>query len=154
MTSLECRQTATAVPSWPLHTHLGLAALPSAVACARLHVRAIIHEWGMGESADVAELLTSELATNAVKASQRLGLRADLAIVPVIDLWVLSDRVSVVIRVWDGNDQMPVRREVGLDEDSGRGLMLVESLAAEWGAYREAKGKAVWVLINTRITEV
>jgi anti-sigma regulatory factor (Ser/Thr protein kinase) len=94
-------------------------------------------------------LLTSELVTNAVQASQRLGARADLAIIPVVRLWMLSDLTSLVIHVWDGNDQMPVRRDAGLDEESGRGLMLVESLASEWGVHREANAKVVWVLIGT-----
>jgi anti-sigma regulatory factor (Ser/Thr protein kinase) len=125
-----------------------LGAFPSAVPCARGHVRTVVREWGLGASADTAELLASELTTNAIQASQRLGARADLAIVPVVRFWLLSDLVSLVIRVWDGNDQMPVRRDADLGQEGGRGLMLVESLAAERGASREANGKVVWALIN------
>jgi anti-sigma regulatory factor (Ser/Thr protein kinase) len=95
-------------------------------------------------------LLASELTTNAVQASQRLEARADPVIVPVVRFWLLSDLASLVIRVWDGNDQMPVRRDADLGQEGGRGLMLVESLAAEWGASREANGKVVWALINLR----
>jgi anti-sigma regulatory factor (Ser/Thr protein kinase) len=153
MTSVECERTATAAPPWPLHAHLELGALTSAVPCARLHVRAIVHEWGMGHSADTAELLTSELVTNAVQASQRLGVRA-AAIFPVIQTCVLSDRISLVIRVWDGDAQMPFRRESSLYEEGGRGLMLVASLATEWGAYHEANGKIVWALLDTRVKKV
>jgi anti-sigma regulatory factor (Ser/Thr protein kinase) len=142
-----------ATPVWPLITHLELGALSSAVPCARGHVRTVVHEWGLGLWADTAELLTSELTTNAVQASQRLEVRADLAIVPVVRLWLLSDLSSLVVRVWDGNDQMPVPREVGLYEESGRGLMLVESLAVDWGVFREASGKVVWALIGTGTRE-
>jgi hypothetical protein len=138
-----------ATPVWPLLTHLELGAFPSAVPCARGHVRTVVHEWGLGLWTDTAELLTSKLVTNAVQASQRLGARADLGIVPVVRLWLLSDLVSLVVRVWDGNDQMPVRREVGVEEEGGRGLMLVESLAVEWGFCPEANGKVVWALIGT-----
>jgi anti-sigma regulatory factor (Ser/Thr protein kinase) len=105
-------------------------------------------EWGLPALVDTAELLTSELMTNSVLASERLKRRADLAVVPVVRLWLLSDRVSLVIRVWDGNEEMPVRKDAGVDAESGRGLMLVESLAKEWGAYRKGDGKVVWVMIT------
>jgi len=132
----------------PLQTHLELAALPSAVPCARGHVRAVALEWGLEELADTAELLASELVTNALRASDRLRIRADLAIVPVVRLWLESDRASIVIHVWDGSDEMPVRHEANPGDESGRGLMLVESLGKDWGAYREASGKVVWVVIG------
>ncbi len=138
----------TAFQPWPLQTYLPLAALPTAPACARGHVRSVAMEWGLAELADTAELLVSELITNAVRASERLRVRADLAVVPVIRLWLVSDKSSLVIHVWDGNDEMPVRRDAGIDEESGRGLMLVESLSSDWGAYRETTGKTVWVKID------
>jgi hypothetical protein len=86
--------------------------------------------------------------TNAIQASERLRIRADLAVVPVVRLWLLSDKSSLVIHVWDSNDEMPVRRDAAIDEEGGRGLMLVESLASDWGAYRKAAGKVVWVKIG------
>jgi anti-sigma regulatory factor (Ser/Thr protein kinase) len=134
---------------WPMQTHLELAALPSAVSCARGHVRTVAREWGLADLADIAELLASEIATNAVQASQRLGTRADLAIVPVVRIWITSDGVSLVIHVWDGNDEMPVRKDAAPDEEGGRGLLLVESLSKEWGAYRKAEGKVVWAMITS-----
>lgn len=132
----------------PLQTRLELAALPSAVSCARGHVRSVAHEWGLAELAETAELLASELTTNAVQASERLRIRADQAIMPVIRLWLVSDQVSIVIHVWDGNDEMPIRKDVSVDDEGGRGLLLVESLGSEWGAYRKASGKVVWVRIS------
>jgi anti-sigma regulatory factor (Ser/Thr protein kinase) len=141
---------ATAPAPWPLQTHLELAALPSAVSCARGHVRSVAREWGVGDLAETAELLVSELVTNAIRASDRLRIRADLAIVPVIGLWLVSDQISLVIHVWDGNgDEMPVRRDAGADDEAGRGLMLVDALASERGAYRKAAGKVVWVKIDS-----
>jgi hypothetical protein len=62
-------------------------------------------------------------------------------------LWLSSDLDCVLIRVWDGDRQMPVRQEAGPDEESGRGLMLVEHLSSEWGAYWKADGKVVWALV-------
>ncbi len=141
--------TMTAVTSpvpWPLRTCLPLRALPTAPACARGHVRAVAHEWGLPGLADTAELLVSELVTNSVQAYERSRLRADPA--PVVGLWLASDRLSLVIHVWDACEGMPVRQDAGPDEMDGRGLLLVETLGERWGAYRQAHGKVVWVLIS------
>jgi hypothetical protein len=55
----------TAQPAWPLQTRLPLAALPTAPGVARGHVRAVAREWGLSELSAIAELLVSELVTNA-----------------------------------------------------------------------------------------
>ena len=113
-------------PAWPLQTRLPLAALPTAPSVARGHVRVIAREWGLADLADTAELLVSELVTNAVQASAKQRTVGS----PVIHLWVTSDRVSMVIHVWDASGEMPVRRDADEhDEDGGRGLLLVETLA-------------------------
>jgi len=139
---------AQAAPTRPLQTGLELPALASAVPCARAHVRAAAAEWGLGRLSATAELLASELVTNAVKASGRLLTAADPAFVPVVRLWLLSDQTGIVIRVWDGSDGMPVRTGAGPGEESGRGLQLVEALGSDWGAYPAAAGKVVWVQIS------
>jgi anti-sigma regulatory factor (Ser/Thr protein kinase) len=128
----------------PLQTHLELAALPSAVPCARGHVRAVALEWDLKELADTAELLASELVTNASQASGTLRL----AETPVVRIWITSDGISMVIHVWDASTAIPVRQEAGPGDDSGRGLMIIDALSADWGSYREADGKAVWALIR------
>src|SRR5262249_58411803 len=60
---------AEARPSLPLQTSLVLGALPSVVACARLHARNVMCEWDLPSVADSVELVVSELVTNAVRAS-------------------------------------------------------------------------------------
>ena len=108
-----------AIHEWPLVSTLPpLAALPTAPACARGHVRAVAHEWGLPEDlASTAELLMSELVTNAVQASQRLTARADLASMPVIRIWLTSDGPSIVICVWDASDALPALRDAGPDDE-------------------------------------
>jgi anti-sigma regulatory factor (Ser/Thr protein kinase) len=128
----------------PSQTHLELAALPSAVPCARGHVRSVAHECGLADLADTAELLTSEIMTNAVLASGRLRTAGP----PVVRLWVTSGRAALVIRVWDASQAIPIRQEAGPDDDNGRGLMLLDALSADWGCYREADGKVVWAEIR------
>jgi anti-sigma regulatory factor (Ser/Thr protein kinase) len=126
--------------NWPLHSYLELGALPGAVPCARLHTRQLLWEWGLKEVIDNAELLVSELATNALRAAAAMGQTLP------IRLWLLSNNVRVVVLVWDGNPRPPVRVSVGGDAESGRGLVLVEALSDRWGCYahKSLGGKIVW----------
>lgn len=135
-------------PAWPRETHLELAAFPSAVPCARDHVRAVAMECGLAHLADTAELLASELVTNAVQASGRLK-PADWAAIPVVRIWLVSDHTSIAIHVWDASSELPTPKDIGLDEEGGRGLMLVDTLGKEWGTYQKAQGKVVWVMITS-----
>jgi hypothetical protein len=89
-----------------------------------------------------------ELATNAVQASRRPKVRADLAIVPVVRLWLTSDGMSMVIHIWDASDDMPVRQDTTVDEEGRRGLLLVDALAKDWGTHRKSDGKVVWAVIT------
>jgi anti-sigma regulatory factor (Ser/Thr protein kinase) len=137
----------TADEALPLNSHLELAALPTAPGCARAHAKVILLEWGLRSMADTAELLVSELVTNSVQASERLKTRDDVAVVPVVRLWMASDRTMVVIRVWDGSDDMPIHHNAAPDEIGGRGLMIIDSLAADWASCRLASGKVVWAVV-------
>src|SRR5580693_5446393 len=55
--------------TWPSSSSLPLGALVTATPCARLHTRAMLAEWGLNDLAEAAELIVSELVTNAVRAS-------------------------------------------------------------------------------------
>jgi anti-sigma regulatory factor (Ser/Thr protein kinase) len=126
--------------AWPFSSHLELGALDSAVPCARLHARHVVREWGRPDLADTAELLVSELMTNAIRASGPWS--------PAVALWLFSDGRCVVIHVHDGSTQMPVRQDADAESDSGRGLLLVETLSRDWGSYRSGDGKVVWASIG------
>lgn len=131
--------------SWPLQTHLELGAYPTAPGCARGHARSVALEWGLDELADTAELLASELVTNAIQASRRLAAPAP----PVIQLWLAGDGTSLVIQVGDASRAMPARQQPDPDDESGRGLMIIDSLATRWGSYETRDGKVVWAQIST-----
>jgi anti-sigma regulatory factor (Ser/Thr protein kinase) len=129
-------------------SHLELAATNGAVPSARLHARLILLEWGLGSLSGTAELLTSELVTNALRASNRLRTRADLAFVPVIHVWITVRHASVFIHVWDSSPEMPARQAISsIDQESGRGLMIVDALSKEWGVHEKNGGKVVWVML-------
>lgn len=68
--------------------------------------------------------------------------------VPPVRLWLQSDGRRVLVQVWDGNDRRPVRKDAGPEALGGRGLMLVETVSAEWGTYNPERstGKIVWAL--------
>jgi anti-sigma regulatory factor (Ser/Thr protein kinase) len=135
-------QPATA---WPLMSYLELAAWPTAVPCFRLHARAVALEWGLATLAEEIELIVSELVTNGIRVSQRSP--GDVT-ASLVRLWLTTDLHCVLIRVWDGSGQMPARRTAKADDEGGRGLMLVEYMASEWGSYRVEDGKVVWAVVG------
>jgi anti-sigma regulatory factor (Ser/Thr protein kinase) len=102
-------------------------------------------EWGLAHLADTAELLASEIVSNAVQASGQLKIPDP----PVARVTVNADRESVLIRVWDGSDGMPIRQQAGPSDDGGRRLTIIDALGTDWGAYREPDGKVVWALIGS-----
>lgn len=135
---------------WPLSDTLALGALPTAVASARAHARALIEEWGMAGVAEDVELIVSELVSNAVVASTDADGRPKYTDatggLPVVHLRLRSDHVRIVIEVWDLNPKAPEVRQPEPDAESGRGLLLVEALGERWGWEHVAgwPGKVVW----------
>jgi hypothetical protein len=139
---------------WLLRSYLELGALPGATPCARLHAKQRLWEWGMKELSEDVELVISELVTNAQQVSaglsgSRFGGRRKLG-VPPIRLWLYADKQRVLIKVWDGDDRLPEEQDIDLMAESGRGLLIVATLCAEWGVYRPegATGKVVWGVIE------
>ncbi len=132
-------QGTTMTSEWPLRDAIEFGPLPGAVPCARLHTRLLLAEWGLTGLTGQAEVVVSELVTNAVAASRQLPW------ISPVRLWLYADTARVLIAVWDANPQLPTR--AGADElaESGRGLLLVESLSAGWDAYPTADwgGKVV-----------
>ena len=129
---------------WPLQDFLELGALAGAVPCARLHARQVLWEWGLRSLGENAELLVTELVTNAVKAS-----RAMTQAFPV-RLWLVSDSAQILILVWDASPQPPVRMDTSDEAENGRGLMLVEAISEQWGWYfcEDNDGKFVWAIVR------
>jgi serine phosphatase RsbU (regulator of sigma subunit)/anti-sigma regulatory factor (Ser/Thr protein kinase) len=106
---------------------------PSSVAEARRVVAAFLAEQQLQAVADTAVLLTSEVVTNAVlHARTAVGFRVA----------AVGDRLRV--EVSDGSRARPVRREVRTDSRSGRGLLLLDRLAAAWDVRTTPDGKLVW----------
>jgi hypothetical protein len=138
---------------WPHQSFLELGALSTAAPCARLHTTLMLWEWHLGALVRTAALIVSELVSNAVQASE--GLTGSRFAgqwspgTPPVRVWLSADEHRLVIQVWDGSDHPPVPQPVEPEADSGRGLLLVGALSAEWGCYTPEKssGKVVWAVV-------
>lgn len=130
--------------------HLAMTPWPGAVTCARHHARQLLWDWGLKELIESVELVVSELVTNAVRASGGLDgtKQATEDPLPVIRLWLTSEQNGVLVMVRDANPGLPERQEPGLDDDGGRGLLLVELFSVAWGSLEltPEPGKVVWAL--------
>lgn len=129
---------------WPVRSFLELGAIPEAVPYARGQARRAVLEWGLPELIASAEVLVSELVTNAVAVSSTMQ-----RLLPV-RMWLLSDAERVLILVWDASGQRPERSPAGDDAEGGRGLVLVEAMSERWDWYfpPEPGGKVVWALVS------
>jgi len=129
---------------WPLHAALDLGALPTAPGCGRTWTSQILREWQLTQLTDSAQLITSELLANASLTGRRLDR-------PGLRLTLLSDRQQLLILVRDHDPGAPVLRHASEDDESGRGLMLVEAISDQWGWCPLADGtagKVVWALLQ------
>lgn len=148
-----CDRAAAPSTTWTVQSVLAIAALPTATPCARLHARTIAREWGLHDLADTIELIVSELVTNAVKGSmdqdERPRYTADTGLA-CIHLRLSTDGQTALIEVWDENFGIPAPTQASPDDESGRGLMLIDALAERWGWNLPAsgRGKIVWALMK------
>ena len=107
---------------------------PAAAAEARRQVRAAICAWEIPVDPDVAILLTSELVTNAIRHE----------VTGIVTLSVTCSADQLRVDVYDTSRRLPMLVDAPTDAEAGRGLMLVTTLAHEWGFYRTPAGKAVY----------
>jgi hypothetical protein len=128
---------------WPLRSSLELGALPTAVPCACVHTQLLLWEWGLNSLAESAELLVSELVTNAVNATAgRDG--------QVVSLHLFGNATQVLIEVHDADPRPPGPsdpREPGEGNSGARdGILLVAALSTRWDWYptEAPPGKVVW----------
>ncbi len=105
--------------------------------------RAAVADWterlGLQEVFDDLTLVVSEMVTNAVRYAS-----------PPVVIELQADRDAVLVAVEDGSPKRPVSREADPDAEGGRGLLLVDMLAAEHGVRLGPPGKTVWASLHRR----
>jgi anti-sigma regulatory factor (Ser/Thr protein kinase) len=138
------------VSARPLRDAFRLPALDTSVARARRRVLDRLHEWRVDEQAcDDAQLLVSELFTNAVRhtSSEKVSC----------ELWLVGLQLCLEVTDQGGGPNPLERRANGnadADGESGRGLLLVSVLASDWGIRPGSvragprRGHAVWVELS------
>ena len=150
--ALQPNQELVRMQQWPQLCHVELRALPASARFARLHTKSILHRWGLGGLAETAELLVSEIVTNAVRASTPIvHQQLETGQAPgaqLLRFWLTSDQHSVLIQVWDSDHHRPVLKDPEPDAEGGRGLLLIDTLSTQWGWYTpdEQGGKIVWAV--------
>ena len=116
--------------------HLG--AHGPAVARARAFVAEQLQAWRVPEeTVDELVLITSELVTNAFLHGR-----------PPVDLRLRRSGTEVVLEVQDRAALRPRRRLAEDDDENGRGMLIVSTLADAWGTRSIGTGKSVWCTRN------
>ena len=128
----------------PPQAVLDVGALPTAPGSARAWTRQILREWQLPALTDTAELVVSELTTNAMLASRDLGC-------PFIRLTLTMDHGELAISVQDYCPGAPQPGNAAADDETGRGLLLVEAVSSRSGWYMfedGTPGKVVWAVLS------
>lgn len=118
----------------PLSTTLVVSAESAATRSARAVVRELCSDARVRtDTAETAVLLTTELVSNALEHGGGTA---------VLDAAVVDQRLCV--EVVDDDPTIPTVNLGAVDDERGRGLMLVEALSSRWGAALRDRGKTVW----------
>ncbi|WP_377273924.1 ATP-binding protein [Peterkaempfera sp. SMS 1(5)a] len=118
---------------------LRLEPIPVLVSQARRQARAELSAWGLpDEAVDTAVLIVSELVTNAFRAC---------AAPEVVHVRVVDEADGVLVEVGDPSAQHPKPMLAALDDENGRGLLLVQATSAAFGVRDHAAGKTVWARV-------
>jgi anti-sigma regulatory factor (Ser/Thr protein kinase) len=132
----------------------GLVALPSAPFWARRYTRWFLSSCqGVSTgTAETAELLVSELVTNAVRFSSDPAptpVHSGRVNAPLVALSLRHFPRSLLIEVFDTDTNPPVLADACGYAESGRGLMLVDALSKEWSYFLSmGGGKVVYCVIE------
>ncbi|MEU6258393.1 SpoIIE family protein phosphatase [Streptomyces sp. NPDC047043] len=109
---------------------------PALVAPIRKQVVEQLNTWGLPEASFTAELVVSELVTNAI----RYGAHP-------IRLRLIHDTATLICEVSDTSHTAPHLRRAKTWDEGGRGLLLVAQLTQRWGSRHTADGKTIWAEI-------
>lgn len=114
---------------------LDLAAVPTAVSCARMFVEAVLIKWGAVALLDQARAVVTDLVTDAVESTgvTETGIRWwEIEYLNLIKVRILGLDASIVIEVWDSDTEPPISKASSRD-------------AHRWNYFHpRTGGKVVW----------
>lgn len=132
----------TAVEVDPQLIAFMLPSVPESVPIARFHIRAALSFHQLGEYADDAAIITSELVTNAIQHACGDGTGT-----VKVTLLRVRNAEAVTVVVADSSPEGPVTRTAPDGSERGRGLRIVDELSDCWGWSPEDDGKAVYAVL-------
>ena len=109
----------------------------SALSATRHFVASTLESWNLHHYVENASIVVSELATNAV-----IHAHSDFTVS------LSSDGGALRVSVRDSSRVLPVLRSPNPTTVSGRGLLLVTSIATRWGTELVDDGKLIWAEID------
>ncbi|WP_328360111.1 ATP-binding protein [Streptomyces sp. NBC_00445] len=116
---------------------------PGNIALARRHVAQLAVDWGHPHAAGDAALLASELCTNALLH----GCVRDRLFRVETSLTATALRVAVTD---PRGERLPHSRPSTTDDQFGRGLLIVRTLADRWAVEKLTVGKTVWAELDVQ----
>nr|WP_329429041.1 ATP-binding protein [Streptosporangium sp. NBC_01495] len=119
-----------------------LSPVPASAPMARMLVRQTLIQWEITHFQEQADLLVTELTANAVRHA-----RVGDASVKVL-LTYAAGTLRIEVRDRD-RTTLPIWREPGSEEETGRGLLIVDACADRWGVRLAESGKTVWCELAT-----
>ncbi|MDG4857491.1 ATP-binding protein [Streptomyces sp. T-3] len=120
--------------------HAAFASRPEMVSVARDSIAGCLERAGLRDRIATARLLTSELVTNALLHARGTDI--------TVTVRYRSDGV-LFIAVADPSPQLPTRRHAAADDETGRGMTLINALAHHWGATHTGQGtKYIWCTLR------
>ena len=124
----------------PLRMDVRLMPGPQMPARARELVGRACEQWGLPRVRRLAELIISELASNAVLHARTPA---------VVTVRLLDDRLQMSVR--DGDPRLVYHPPAGTHGahhgEHGRGLLILEAMADSWGSEPTGNGKVVWAQV-------
>ncbi|TXS43891.1 ATP-binding protein [Streptomyces sp. OR43] len=122
---------------------LAEAAEAAEVAGLRRAVRRHLRSWGLSDVADAAEICVSELASNVISHVGE-GTPVTLAVE------MNGTHLRVALRDPDTR-VLPTLVHAGPDDESGRGMALLDAVSDRWGVILGAESKLVWCDLATSL---
>lgn len=104
---------------------------------ARYEVASTLVHWGWRDRSEAAQLIVSELVTNAVEHAAT-----------AVEVSMSADESLLRLEVSDSGGGQPVRKEIRPGDPSGRGLNIVAFLARDWGSTVEPGCTTVWCTLG------